>query len=112
MSSTAETIYDGFLSNVEKALGKIDMELALQVMLFERKMPDAYPMVELQIHYKNGVDADSKVSYVRDRYGFLVAGHGKNEILARGNMSIDMLHEIAQDPQIEKLTGSASVASY
>lgn len=112
MSSTAETIYDGFLSNVEKALGKIDIELGLQVMLFERKMPDAYPMVELQIHYKNGVDTSSKVSYVRDRYGFLVAGHDRNEILAKGNMSIEMLQEIAQDPQIEKLDGSASVASY
>lgn len=112
MSSTVETIYDGFLSNVEKALGKIDIELGLQVMLFERKMPDAYPMVELQIHYKDGVDTSSKVSYVRDRYGFLVAGHDRNEILARGNMSIEMLQEIAQDPQIEKLDGSASVASY
>jgi hypothetical protein len=112
MSSTAETIYDGFLSNVEKALGKIDLELALQVMLFERKMPDAYPMVELQIHYRVGVDTASKVSYVRDKYGFLVSGHGKNEILARGNMNVNLLHEIAQDPEIEKLAGSASVASY
>ena len=112
MSSTAETIYDGFLSNVEKALGKIDIELGLQVMLFERKMPDTYPMVELQIHYKNGVDTTSKVSYVRDKYGFLVAGHDKNEILARGNMSIDMLYDIAQDPMIEKLDGTASIASY
>src|SRR5574340_1455077 len=103
MSNTAETIYDGFLSNVEKALGNIDMELGLQVMLFERKMHDAYPMVELEIHYKDGVDAASKVSYVRNRYGFLVAAHGKNEVLARGNMNMDMIQEIAQDPQIEKL---------
>jgi hypothetical protein len=110
--STAENIYDGFLSNVEKALGKIDLELALQIMLLERKMPDVFPMVELEIHYKNGVDVDSKVSYVRDRYGFLVSGHGKNEILARGNMNIDTLNEIARDSQIEKLTGSVSVASY
>jgi len=110
--STAENIYDGFLSNVEKALGKIDLELALQVMLLERKMPDVPPMVELEIHYKSGVDTDSKVSYVRDRYGFLVSGHGKNEILARGNMNIATLNEIAQDSQIEKLTGSVSVASY
>lgn len=112
MSSTAETIYDDFLSNIEKALGKIDIELALQVMLFERKMSDAYPMVELQIHYKVGVDTDSNISYLRNRYGFLVSGHGKNEILARGNMSIAMLNEIAQDSQVEKLTGSASVALY
>jgi hypothetical protein len=112
MSNTAETIYGDFLSNVEKALGKIDTELGLQVMLFERKMPDAYPMVELEIHYKDGVDTAVKVSYMRGRYGFLVAGHGKNEILARGNMSMDMLQEIAQDTQIEKLEGSASIASY
>ncbi|MGC1426763.1 MAG: hypothetical protein WA833_08660 [Nitrosotalea sp.] len=112
MPNTAETIYDGFLSNVEKALGKIDMELALQVMLFERKMPDVYPMVELEIHYKAGADTDSKVSYMRERYGFQVSSHGKNEILVRGNMSIGVLNEIAQDSQIEKLTGSASVASY
>lgn len=112
MSNTAETLCDGFLSNVEKALEKIDIELGLQVMLFERKMPDAYPMVELEIHYKNGTDIAEKISYMRDRYGFLVAGHEKNEILARGNMNIGMIQEISQDPQIEKLTGSASIASY
>lgn len=110
--STAEIIYDGFLTNVEKALGKIDVELGLQVMLYERKMPDAYPLVELVIHYKDGADMDEKVPYVRNKYGFLVAGHGKHEVLARGNMSIDMLQDIAQDPQVEKLTGAASVASY
>ncbi|MEO9306712.1 conserved hypothetical protein [Nitrosotalea sinensis] len=112
MSNTAEMIYDGFLSNVEKALGKIDVELGLQIMLYERKMPDAYPMVELEIHYKNGVDISDKVSYIRNRYGFLVAAHDDNEVLARGTMNITMLQEIAQDPQVEKLTGSASVASY
>lgn len=112
MSSAAETIYGDFLSNVEKELGKIDTELGLQVMLFERKMPDVYPMVELEIHYKVGVDTDAKVSYMRNRYGFLVSGHGKNEILAKGNMSMDMLQEISQDSQIEKLEGSASIASY
>lgn len=112
MSNTAETIYDGFLSTVEKALGKIDTELGLQVMLYERKMPDVYPMVELEIHYKNGVDISEKVSYIRDRFGLLVAAHSKNEALARGTMSIDMIQEIAKDPQVEKITGSASVASY
>jgi hypothetical protein len=111
MSNTAETIYDGFLSNVERALGKIDVELGLQIMLYERKMPDAYPMVELEIHYKNGVDTSDKVSYIRNKYGFLVAAHDKH-VLARGTMNIDMIQEIAQDPQVEKLTGSASVASY
>lgn len=112
MSADAETIYDGFLANLEKTLGKIDIELALQVMLFERKMPDAYPLLELEIHYKNGTDVSSKASEIRDRYGFQVAVHGKNEVLARSKMSMDIIQEISRDPQIEKLTGSASIASY
>lgn len=111
MSISPETVYDGFLSNVEGSLGKIDIELALQVMLYERKMPDAYPMVELEIHYKNGADIPRKVWYLREKYGFLVSAH-ESEVLARGGMSMAIIQEIAQDPQIEKITGSASVASY
>ncbi len=43
--------------------------------------------------------------------GSLVEIHDKY-VLARGTMNIDMIQEITQDPQVEKLTGSASVASY
>ena len=111
MSANAETMYDGFLANLDKALGKIDMELALQVMLYERKMTDVYPGVELEIHYKAGTDISRKVSEIRGKYGFLVSGHG-NEVLATGQMNMAMLQEIAKDGDIEKLTGSASVASY
>ncbi len=70
------------------------------------------PMVELKIHYKNGVDISDKVSYIRNRCGSLVETHDKHEVLARGTMNIDMIQEIAQDPQVEKLAGSASMASY
>ena len=110
--TNAEMIYDGFLANLDKALGKIDMELALKVMLYERKMPDVYPSVELEIHCKDGTDISRKVEELRVKYGFEVAAYGKNEVLAKGNMSIAMINVIAQDPQIEKLEGSASVASY
>lgn len=111
MSANAETIYDGFLANLEKTLGKIDMELALKVMLYERKMTDVFPGVELEIHYRAGTDISRKISEVRGKYGFLVSGHG-NEVLATGQMNMDMLQEIARDQDIEKLTGTASVASY
>ncbi len=110
--SNAEMIYDGFIANLDKTLGKIDMELALKVMLYERKMPDAYPSVELEIHYQDGTDISRKVEDLRNKYGFEVASYGKNEVLAKGNMSISLLQEISRDPQIEKLEGSASVASY
>jgi inhibitor of KinA sporulation pathway (predicted exonuclease) len=111
MSSNPETTYDRFLSNVEDTLGKIDIELALQVMLYERKMPDTYPMVELEIRYKEGVDIPRKIWYLREKYGFLVSAH-EREVLARAGMSMAIIQEIAQDQQIEKITGSASVASY
>ena len=110
--TNAEMIYDGFLANLDKALGKIDMELALKVMLYERKMPDVYPSVELEVHYGEGTDISRKVEELRTRYGFEVAAYGHNEVLAKGNMSIAMIGIISQDPQIEKLGGSASVASY
>jgi hypothetical protein len=55
-------------------------------MLIERKMPDASPMVELEIHYKVSVDLDQKISYLRDKYGFQVAGHEKNEVYACGDI--------------------------
>ena len=110
--TNAEMIYDGFLANLDKALGKIDMELALKVMLYERKMPDVYPSVELEIHYKDGTDMSRKVEGLRVKYGFEVAAYGKNEVLAKGNMNLAMLQGISQDPQIEKLGGSVSVASY
>lgn len=110
--TNAEMIYDGFLTNLEKTLGKIDMELALKVMLYERKMPDVYPSVELEIHYQNDADVSRKVEGLRIKYGFEVAAYGKNEVLAKGNMNLAMLQGISQDPQIEKLEGSVSVASY
>src|SRR5215831_8489894 len=96
MSSKAEAAYDGFLSNVESIIGKIDIELALQVMLFERKLPDAYPMVELEIHYEKGIDISSKVSYFRDKYGFLVASHGENQVFAKGGMNMAIIQSISQ----------------
>ncbi len=110
--TSAEMIYDGFLANLDKALGKIDMELALKVMLYERKMPDVYPSVELEIHYRDGTDISRKVEELRGKYGFEVASYGKNEVMAKGNMSVSMLQGISQDLQIEKLEGSVSVASY
>gem|GEM_PF-293956 len=110
--TSAETIYDGFLASLDKALGKIDMELALKVMLYERKMPDVPPSVELQIHYKDNTDISKKVEELRTKYGFGVASYGHNEVFAKGNMNLSMIQGISQDPQIEKIEGLASVASY
>jgi hypothetical protein len=112
MSTNAEVVCDGFLTNLDQVLGKIDMELALQVMLFERKMQDVDPCVELEIHYKSGTDIPRKIFEVREKYGFEVAGHGKDIVLAKGNMNMSRLQEISRDQDIEKMTGSASIASY
>lgn len=110
--SNAEVIYSGFLANLDKALGKIDMELALKVMLYERKMPDVAPAVELEIHYLSGTNTQRKISEIRDKYGFEVASYEENVVLAKGNMDMSLLQTLSQDPQIERLTGFATVASY
>ena len=110
--SSVETAYDDFRSNLGKILPKVDIELLLQVMYYERKMPDVFPSVGLEIHYKSRANVERKRDEIISRYSFQVALHGKNGILVRGNMNTGMIQEISNDPQVERITGTASIASY
>ena len=110
--SSAETAYDDFLSNLGKILPKVDAELVLRVMYYERKMPDVHPSVELEIHYKSRANVERKRNEIMSRYSFGVALHGKNGILVRGNMNTGIIQKISNDPEVEGITGTASIASY
>lgn len=112
MSADAEVEIDKFIANLNKILSKVDTELVLKTMYYERKMRDVYPSVELEIHYKSDANMERKRDEIRSRYGFMVALHGTNEVLAKGNMSVGMIQEISKDPDVEEITGSVSIASY
>ena len=112
MSQDVEAAYDTFLSNMGAALGKISTELAMQVMYYERKFPQSDPCVNLDIHYRDGIILEKKQAEFSDKYGFASARMGKNHLLIRGNMSLHTMQQISSDVEIEKMTGSASCASY
>ena len=112
MQQTAEAEYDNFLAQIGKELTKIDPQLAVQVMYYERKFPDVEPNVELHIHYKEGVNTDRKKDELDYKYGYLLAKEEKHAIRATGLMTLGRIYEISQDSDIDKITGFATCASY
>ena len=112
MTMDPEAIYDTFLVNLEKSIPKVNLELALKILLYERKMRDVHPAVELDIHCKSGTDREKMLNILRNRYGFLMSLHGNNEIFVKGNMNLTILKQISDDPEVEAITGAVTIASY
>ena len=112
MSADTENRYDDLIVILDKVMPKVDTELALKVLYYERKMTDVYPSVEMKISYRNGTDRERKKDEFFSKYGFQISLHGKNNIFARGNMNMAIIKNIADDQEVEEITGTASVASY
>lgn len=112
MSQDVESSYDRFLETVYSKLQKIDPNLVLKVIEYERKFPDVNPAVSLHIHYKVTTDREIKSNELRAKYGYCVAREDKDVIFAQGNMNLKTLEQISNDPDVEELTGFASIASY
>lgn len=110
MSQSVDTQYDNFLDQLVSKLGKIDLKLATEVMYYERSLTDVEPKVELDIHYKSGINLDKKKYELEATY--MVAREGKNGIKAVGRSSLDDLVKLSKDPDIEKISGFATCASY
>ncbi|MFZ1076202.1 MAG: hypothetical protein WAN47_02090 [Nitrosotalea sp.] len=110
MSQNVETQYDGFLDQITSKLGKIDLKLATDVMYYERKFTDVEPKVELDVHYRNGTNMDKKKYELEASY--MVAREGENGIRAVGLASLADILKLAKDPDIEKIDGFATCASY
>lgn len=79
-------------------------------MYYERNFPDVEPMVELGIHYRAGANLEKKKYELEAHY--LVAREGKHGIRAVGRSSLNDLINLSKDPDMEKITGFASCASY
>jgi len=115
--SNAETAYDNFLVDIGKMLVKIDVNLAMQVMYYERKFLGPkflghYPSVDLDIHYKTGTNLEKKRYEFSSKYGYMSGHVGENGLIVKGNMDLKAIQEISCDSDIEKITGSASCACY
>ena len=79
-------------------------------MYYERNFPDVEPKVEWDIHYRQGANLDRKKNELEAHY--LVAKEGKRGIRAVGLASLNDLVGLSSDPDIEKISGFASCASY
>jgi hypothetical protein len=112
MSQEIESLYDGFLTTISSKLRKIDPELTMRVMEYERKFSEVEPAVNLHINYKTGTNREKKLDEVRSKYEYCTAREGETSLLVQGNMSLKTIEEISNDPEIESITGFASIASY
>lgn len=110
--SQIETQYDMFLTSLSETIKNVDVNLMLKILYLERVLPDAAPHVELEIKLKSGINRAKKERYVRTKYGFQTSSLGEHGLFAVGQMSMDLVAELANDSDIEKIAGMATPASY
>jgi hypothetical protein len=109
---TIEAQYDNFITEIGNELIKIDPQLAMQVMYYERRFTDVEPQVELHVRYKEGTNLDNKKDELDSKYGFLIAKEGKHGMRVTGLMNLNRIYGISTDDDIEEISGFASCASY
>jgi len=110
--SQIETQYDMFLNSLKETIKNVDVNLMLKIMYLERRLPDVAPHVELEIKLKSGVNRAKKEREIRTKYGFQTSSLGEHGVFAVGQMSMDLVEEIAKDSEIEKISGMATPSSY
>ena len=119
--SQIETQYDEFVREFGTQLEKVDVSLALQTMYYQRKFQDTKPKVDLRVCYREGTDLERKrlqldkhfacvsTTFFKKQYGIPECDRAlKVECLA----DLDTIHKISKDPDVDFITGSASIASY
>jgi len=120
--SKVESIYDTCLAELRKNHSNIDPYLLMKIMYLERtasttmalgktgQLPDAPPMVEIEIKFRKGVDL-SKVVYEMQSRGIPSMLHN-DEVYMKSTMTASNLCELASNPDIEMIHGSATPASF
>jgi len=109
--SQIEARYDQFISELESTLPKVDVHLAMRMMYLERKFTTVDPNVELYIKFKNGVDVQKKEFQINAKFGLGTSSSG-DHVRATGRLNLEGLARLASNPDVEKITGSATAASY
>ena len=112
MAQSAEEVYDRFLLELKRILGKVDPHLAVRIMYLEREFAEVYPSVSLKIKYKERANLDKKRYDLNSRYGFLIGGEGHGTLRVTGRMNMQIIEELSYDPDVETMGGFATPASY
>jgi hypothetical protein len=104
MSQLIEAEYDEFLKDIQNKLQKIEPELAMQAMYYERKFTDVEPHAEIVVKYKDGVDLDKKRFVLGQMYGFEMAEEHRSELRVVGLMTLGTIHQISKDADVENIS--------
>jgi hypothetical protein len=112
MSQLIEAEYDEFLDDVKKRLQKIEPELVMQMMYYERKFTDVEPHAEIVVEYNGAVNLDKKRFGLGQKYGFEMAEEDNRKLRVVGLMTLGTIYEISKDVDVEKISGTISCASY
>lgn len=110
--SQVETQYDAFLMSLKETVKNVDVNLMLKIMYLERKLPNVAPHVELELKLKSGINKEKKEAHIRSKYGFQTSSLGEHGLFAVGQMNLTLIAELANDSDIEKISGVATPASY
>lgn len=112
MSQIIEAEYDQFLKDIQNKMQKIEPELAMQAMYYERKFSDIDPHGEIIVQYREGVDLDKKRFDLGQKHGFEIAIEDHNTLRVVGLMTLGIIYGISRDADVTKISGTVSCASY
>ena len=113
MSQDIEAKYEQFLSELKDIASPVDPNFAMRLMYLERKMAKSIqskvkPHVALTVKFRAGINRDAKISNLRNE-GWMVENIDEPDtILVMGNMDMNRVADISNDPDIDKITGKAS----
>tara|TARA_B100002003_G_C13984443_1_gene475955 strand:- start:48 stop:413 length:366 start_codon:yes stop_codon:yes gene_type:complete len=118
----AESIYDTCLTKLKNEHSNIDPYLLMKIMYLERttsttialdkdgELPNAPPMLEIEIKFKKGTDVSKIVHGFQSRG--IPAMLRKDNVEIKITMTADELCELASDQNIEMIHGIATPASF
>ncbi len=112
MSQLIEAEYDKFLRDVQNKLQKIEPELAMQAMYYERKFTDVDPHGEIVVQYNEGIDLDKKRFTLGQKYGYEIAMEDHSMLRIVGLMTLGIIYDISKDADVKMISGTVSCASY
>ncbi|MBT7781040.1 MAG: hypothetical protein HN756_04200 [Nitrosopumilus sp.] len=112
-SGSIAPLFDQFFDQLKTTHPKLDSELLIKIMLFEKNLkeyvgPDL-PHVHLDVVYEKGVDLKQKQEEGRDKFPIEVTTNKWGDgVIFSGLMGIRHVEKICVDPQIVKVTGKAT----
>ncbi len=112
-TSALTTAFDQFFDQLKSTHPKIDPELLVKIMMFEKSLKDYVgpdlPHVHLDVKYEDGVDLKQKQEEGRDKFPIEVTTNKWGDaVIFSGLMGVRHVEKVCSDPQIVKVTGTAT----